>query len=379
MELGATLCTPRAPRCPACPWTAHCAARAQGLRGTLPVRSRPAPVRRVEAVAVFLERHDRVLAVQRPQRGLLGGLWELPGGELRDGEPPARALARALREGVGLGLSAPEPLGAIEHAFTHRLLRLHVYRATSGRGARPAHGLGRTPLGVASRARGAAAGRPHAQGARALQTVAAAHCRPGCIFAACRAASDIPSRSPRSARATAARSASSSTAVRRGCRSTPRRSSASSIAAGPARARSPRRARRRIASRSSRACFEGVTLGTPIALLVRNQDARPSAYEHMKDVYRPSHADFTTERSTASATGRAAAARARARRSAASRRARSRARCSRPLAGVEVLAWVHACADVEAQDRSGRGDAREPSRRTRCAAPTRPPRPRWRR
>ena len=41
--------------------------------------------------------------------------------------------------------------------------------------------------------------------------------------------------------------------------------------------------------------FEGVTLGTPIGLLVRNQDARPSAYEHMKDVYRPSHADFTTE------------------------------------------------------------------------------------
>jgi chorismate synthase len=33
--------------------------------------------------------------------------------------------------------------------------------------------------------------------------------------------------------------------------------------------------------------FEGVTLGTPIGLLVRNQDARPSAYEHMKDVYRP--------------------------------------------------------------------------------------------
>src|SRR5439155_19741591 len=41
--------------------------------------------------------------------------------------------------------------------------------------------------------------------------------------------------------------------------------------------------------------FGGVTLGTPIGLLVRNQDARPSAYEHMKDVYRPSHADFTTE------------------------------------------------------------------------------------
>jgi A/G-specific adenine glycosylase len=128
------LCTPRAPRCPACPWAAHCAAHAQGRAESLPVRSRPAPVRRVEAVAIFLARHDRVLAVQRPQRGLLGGLWELPGGELADGEPPTRALARALREGVGLGLSAPEPLGAIEHAFTHRLLRLHLYRGRASAG-----------------------------------------------------------------------------------------------------------------------------------------------------------------------------------------------------------------------------------------------------
>lgn len=41
--------------------------------------------------------------------------------------------------------------------------------------------------------------------------------------------------------------------------------------------------------------FEGKTLGTPIALLVRNKDPRPSAYEHMRDVYRPSHADYTYE------------------------------------------------------------------------------------
>ena len=39
--------------------------------------------------------------------------------------------------------------------------------------------------------------------------------------------------------------------------------------------------------------FEGETLGTPISMLVWNKDAKPSAYEHLKDVYRPSHADFT--------------------------------------------------------------------------------------
>ena len=41
--------------------------------------------------------------------------------------------------------------------------------------------------------------------------------------------------------------------------------------------------------------FEGLTIGSPIAILVRNADARPQAYEHLRDVYRPSHADWTTE------------------------------------------------------------------------------------
>jgi chorismate synthase len=41
--------------------------------------------------------------------------------------------------------------------------------------------------------------------------------------------------------------------------------------------------------------FEGQTLGTPILIMVRNQDARPQAYEHLRSVYRPSHADYTYE------------------------------------------------------------------------------------
>ncbi len=41
--------------------------------------------------------------------------------------------------------------------------------------------------------------------------------------------------------------------------------------------------------------FEGHTLGTPIGIVVRNKDARPSAYEEMRDVYRPSHADYTQD------------------------------------------------------------------------------------
>ena len=95
--------------------------------------------------------------------------------------------------------------------------------------------------------------------------------------------------------------------------------------------------------------FEGCTLGTPIAMLIRNQDARPSAYEHMKDVYRPSHADYTTEAKYGIRTwqgGGRASARETIGRVAAGAIAR---KLLKVTAGVEVLAWVKRVHEIEAK------------------------------
>jgi chorismate synthase len=95
--------------------------------------------------------------------------------------------------------------------------------------------------------------------------------------------------------------------------------------------------------------FEGRTLGSPIALLVRNEDARPSAYEHMKDVYRPSHADYTTEAKYGIRNwqgGGRASARETIGRVAAGAIAR---KLLRDAAGVEVVAWVQRVHEVEAK------------------------------
>jgi chorismate synthase len=86
--------------------------------------------------------------------------------------------------------------------------------------------------------------------------------------------------------------------------------------------------------------FEGRTLGTPIAVLVRNADARPEAYEHLKDVYRPSHADFTYDAKYGVRNwqgGGRASARETIGRVAAGAIAR---RLLSDAAGIEVLAWV---------------------------------------
>jgi chorismate synthase len=99
--------------------------------------------------------------------------------------------------------------------------------------------------------------------------------------------------------------------------------------------------------------FEGHTLGSPIAMLVRNEDARPKAYEHMKDVYRPSHADFTTEAKYGIRNwqgGGRASARETIGRVAAGSVARKLLRVSD---GVEVLAWVRRVHEIEAKVEPG--------------------------
>jgi chorismate synthase len=95
--------------------------------------------------------------------------------------------------------------------------------------------------------------------------------------------------------------------------------------------------------------FEGRTLGTPIAILVRNLDARPEAYEALKDVYRPSHADWTYEAKYGIRNwqgGGRASARETIGRVAAGAVAR---KLLATQCGVEVLAWVRRVHEVEAK------------------------------
>ena len=129
MELGATVCTPRSPDCPACPLQRACDARRAGDAETLPRKAGRLRVQSLRAVAVWLERHGRVLAVKREAGGLLGGLWELPGGDLERGEKPTDGAARLIEAGLGLHIEAIRRAGSVRHEFTHRRLHLHLLRA----------------------------------------------------------------------------------------------------------------------------------------------------------------------------------------------------------------------------------------------------------
>ncbi len=146
MELGAQVCTPRAPRCSACPVASDCRGHATGAPTRYPQRAARSAPRRLRAFAALITRRDRALAVRRPDEGLLGGLWELPGEEFQAARQRAAArLAHArLEERTGLRLEPLQRGGTVEVVFTHRHFALTVYltRVVGGRlrpGAFPEH------------------------------------------------------------------------------------------------------------------------------------------------------------------------------------------------------------------------------------------------
>ncbi len=129
MDLGATVCTPRGPDCEACPLSRFCTAYGTGTQEEVPGTPRRTRVPRKEMVAaVIKDRGGRLLIVQRPYRGLLGGLWEFPGGLRGDGETLPAALVRRVKEEAGLVVAVGDRIGSQDHAFSHFRITLHVYR-----------------------------------------------------------------------------------------------------------------------------------------------------------------------------------------------------------------------------------------------------------
>lgn len=126
MELGATICTPRAPQCERCPIQTACVARAQGAQERI-----PAPRRKVKApletwAALVLWHDGRVLVRRRPETGLLAGLWCVPLVPLEGDGPSPSAVQQVV------GRRPPRlrrDVELVRHVFTHRIWALTRFEA----------------------------------------------------------------------------------------------------------------------------------------------------------------------------------------------------------------------------------------------------------
>lgn len=127
MELGATVCTPKAPRCGDCPVRSACKAFLQGRVNEVPVRAKRKPVPHVDVAVAIVEQDGLVLISRRPQHKMLGGLWEFPGGKVEDGEAIPEATRREVLEETSLSIQPLGKLCKVQHTYTHLKVTLHAY------------------------------------------------------------------------------------------------------------------------------------------------------------------------------------------------------------------------------------------------------------
>lgn len=127
MDHGATVCLPRKPRCETCPLRRGCVARRLGIQEELPTkRVKPKRPHYVIGAGIIWKR-GRILIQRRPEEGLLGGLWEFPGGKRERGETLQQCVRREVREELGIAIRVGKEFAVVEHGYSHFTITLHAF------------------------------------------------------------------------------------------------------------------------------------------------------------------------------------------------------------------------------------------------------------
>lgn len=127
MELGSTICKPKNPACNTCPLQTFCGAFLDNAVANYPqrIKTPPRPLHHIAVGVVY--KNGLMLITRRKPAGLLGGLWEFPGGKIRKDENPAAACVREIREEVNLKVAIEAHITQVKHAYTHFKVQLEVF------------------------------------------------------------------------------------------------------------------------------------------------------------------------------------------------------------------------------------------------------------
>jgi A/G-specific adenine glycosylase len=144
MDLGASICTPKKPACSLCPLNEDCTARALATQETFPRKAPKKSGTLRRGAAFVVTRGGELLVRSRPEKGLLGGMTEVPGSDWLAGQEDATAKQQApdLK-----GLSRwQRKVGVVTHVFTHFPLELVVYTAKAEARTRAPEGMRWVPI-----------------------------------------------------------------------------------------------------------------------------------------------------------------------------------------------------------------------------------------
>lgn len=129
MELGALICLPVKPKCDRCPVDTFCKAfQTMDNPAVLPVKAPPRNKPHYDVVVGIIWNKGKLFIDQRPTDGLLGGLWEFPGGKKEQRETLEECLEREILEELGIKVRVQGPFMTVRHAYTHFKVTIHSFQ-----------------------------------------------------------------------------------------------------------------------------------------------------------------------------------------------------------------------------------------------------------
>ncbi|RDW17444.1 A/G-specific adenine glycosylase [Oceanobacillus chungangensis] len=128
MDLGSSICTPKAPACTFCPIQEHCRAYADGVQDELPIKSKAKKQKKIPYIALLIKNENNEYVIeQRQDSGLLANLWQFP--MVPIDEVGRKDLENWVFSEYGLKVKIKEHKGNLKHVFSHIIWQLEIYEA----------------------------------------------------------------------------------------------------------------------------------------------------------------------------------------------------------------------------------------------------------
>ncbi|MCP4482908.1 MAG: A/G-specific adenine glycosylase [bacterium] len=126
MELGALICKPKNPLCLLCPIQKNCKAFQKGIQELIPKTSKN-KIKKINAAIALIQKERKFFIQKRPEKGLLAGLWEFPGGKQEKEKKIEETLKREIKEELKVSVTKSDFLMKVKHYYTQFAVTLHVF------------------------------------------------------------------------------------------------------------------------------------------------------------------------------------------------------------------------------------------------------------
>lgn len=131
MDIGSQVCKPNQANCYKCPLENSCMASQTDSPEIYPSPKLKKQIPNYDVVTGIIWKNDKLLILQRDEKNHLGGLWEFPGGKMKNGESHVQTLTREIKEECGFDVDVQSKIGSIKHIYSHFSIKMTSFHCVS--------------------------------------------------------------------------------------------------------------------------------------------------------------------------------------------------------------------------------------------------------